>query len=113
MTYLAIANLAQDVEFNERVSACVNEQSQTYINDTRADIKALATDCLRNNQSIISTFIRMAASAPGMADSAADEDGAVIASRIQDEQILSAVQGDYPEIAMLYFDAEGNRIPIA
>ncbi|HEX4502182.1 MAG TPA: hypothetical protein VH187_13680 [Scandinavium sp.] len=113
MTYLAIANLAQDVEFNERVSACVNEQSETFVNDTRPDIVALAMDCLRSNNSIILTFIRMAASSPGMADSAADDDGTVISSRIQDEQILSAIQGYYPRIAALYFDAEGNRIPIA
>jgi hypothetical protein len=108
VTYLTQAMLGENVDFGRRCRSALIEQSQRYLDDGRAQIIALAAALLRAEPGPTSTFLALIAAAPGMADTAGTDDG-LDAALIGDEAILAAVQADYPVVAHLYFDDDGNR----
>lgn len=108
MSYVAIAALTVDQAFGGRVTAAATEQAETFTNDGRADIAAVAGDVLRGYGPVVNTFVRMGAAGPGMADAAdPDDTGRVDQSLIGDADLLSLVQAQFPTVASLYYDPEG------
>jgi hypothetical protein len=115
MSYQHQAALVQDGPFNARTSACLTEQAETYMADTRADIVALATSWLCGGIGptgpLLAVWMPIMAAEPGMADQAANPDGTVDSSRISDQAILSAVQANWPRVAGLLYTPEGAPKP--
>lgn len=108
MTYRGIADLANDGFFIQRLDACLTQESNVFRNDGRGDISALAYAILRNEGTIMRTFIDMAAAAPGFADKAEQPSGQVDSSQITDGDILSCVQAAFPAVAAIYFNSDGT-----
>jgi hypothetical protein len=94
MTYANQATLAADLEFYGRVTACTQEQANTFKDDGRPDIAALAENVLADS-GLTSWFIWLVATQPGFGDTA---DG----TAITDGQILSAVQAVWPTVAAVH-----------
>ena len=67
MSYLAVDQLSNDTAFAGRNRACCMEQAETFKDDTRADIVAVADAILRDEGGLYLTFTRMAAAGPGSA----------------------------------------------
>jgi hypothetical protein len=113
MSYQVQAQLTVDGDFTGRTSACITQQSQIFVNDTRGDIKALATDWLRQMSStpLIGVWMPIMAAEPGLADAADNNDGTIDSSKITDQQILTSVQARFPEIAGFIYDQDGNPRP--
>jgi hypothetical protein len=111
LAYLTQSLLASDTDFNRRVGASCTEQAESFRNDARPDFVALANSVLRGEAEGTATFVRMTASAPGIADKAATDDPAVVdSSKVLDEDILSAVQGNWQVVAGLFYDSTGAPI---
>ena len=110
MSYAAEFALATDPPYQNRVRACTTQQAGVFKDDARGDIAALARGLLRNEGGPLLTFFNLTASAPGFADTADDGEGGIDSSAIPDADILSAVQAQWPTVAALYYDAEGNPI---
>lgn len=112
MSYLAIDNLTTDIWFQARVRACATQQAATFRDDARAHFVALASDVIRGNGAPILVFLRIAAGAPGHADKATDAEGKVDQSLVTDADILAVVQPNWEAVALLFFDASGNRLEL-
>ena len=112
MSYLAIDQLINDATFAGRNRAAALQQSETFKDDGRPDIAALAGDVLRDNGLATTAFTRFAAAGPGIGDKADNGDGTIDQARITDADLLSLTQANFPSVAALYFDPDGNRIPI-
>jgi hypothetical protein len=110
MTYLSVSLLEIDPDFQNRTRSAQTEQADIFKDDARPQFTALASAVLRNDGPISASFLRMLVAAPGFADAADDGHGGVDSSLIEDAQILSAVQADWPTMAGLFFDADGNRL---
>jgi hypothetical protein len=111
MTYQAVSDLTSDPGFTARVRACVVEQSLTFQNDQRADVKALALDILRGGKAgPMLSFNQMTAAAPGVADTATGPNGEIDQSLIPDGDFLSAIQGMYLGVAALHYTADGTPV---
>lgn len=116
MSYHVQHTLANQSDFNPRVTACCTEQSESFINDGRPQFVSLAKALLRGDGPMQYTFVRVCAAAPGMADKAdtgeVNDIGQPILdhTQISDEDILAAVQADFPTVAALYFDDTGAPI---
>lgn len=107
MSYSAIDTLTNDVLFAGRIRACCVEQAEVFKDAADAGFKALAEAVLRGDGEKTSAFTRFTSAAPGLADQAGDP---VDQTKISDQAILSTVQGSWPTVANLYFDAEGTPI---
>ena len=108
MSYLAIDQLTNDVIFAGRNRAAAVEQSETFKDDGRADIAAVAVDVLRDVGQVIATFTRLAAAGPGIGDKADNGDGTIDQAKVTDADLLSLTQGNYPTVAALYYDPDGT-----
>lgn len=104
MSYSAIDQLFNDVLFAGRVRACCVEQAETFKDAARADFVALANDVLRGGGSTTTTFTRITAAAPGIADQAGDP---IDQTKVVDAVILSTVQANWPVVAALFYDESG------
>jgi hypothetical protein len=109
MSYRSQDQLTGDVGFQGRVRACSVQQAGIFVNDARPDYVALAHDVLRGGRG--PDFTRVAAAGPGVAESVDIGNGIIDSSLVTDEALLSLVQGNWPVVAALYYDAEGNRLP--
>ena len=111
MTLQAQWTLTYDNDFVSRGRACMTNQATVYVNDLRPPFVSLSNSFLKldaiGNQAI-NTFMSLLGAAPGFADEADNGDGTVDSSKIQDGEILSAVQAGWAEVANLYFDEDGN-----
>ena len=107
MSFSAIDQLTNDVLFNGRVRACTVQQSETFQNSQLPQIVAAAKASLRGQADPALTLARMAAAGPGMADDAGDP---VDQTKISDADILASVQANFPTVAALYYDEDGNPI---
>lgn len=107
MTFSAIDQLTNDALFNGRVRACTVQQAETFQNDGRPQMVSAANAALRGEADPYLTLARMAAAGPGMADAAGDP---VDQTQIADEDILASVQANFPTVAALFYDDEGNPI---
>lgn len=108
MSFSSIDQLTQDALFNGRVRACTVQQSENYQNDARPQMVAAAKQALRGGADPALTLTRMAAAGPGMADTAGDPPDQ---TKIPDTDILASVQANFPTVAALFYDDEGNPIP--
>jgi hypothetical protein len=111
MSYLSIDLLTFDNGFNRRVRSCCVEQAQTFASDTRLDIAALGNEELRGGGPTTLAFVRIMAAFPGIAERITLPDGTVDQSLIDDADILAQVQANWPTVAALYWDPDGNRLP--
>ena len=111
MSYLSQWQLAYDDGFVSRCRAAITNQSVIFKDDGRADIAALADSILTvADAQEINTFLSMLGAAPGFADAADNGDGTVDSSQITDEEILAAVQAEYPTVAALFHtQTEGEQ----
>ena len=80
------------------------------MNDQRLDMAACAGAVLRDDPGPGSTLLRLAASAPGIADEANNGDGTIDQSKVTDGELLSITQANFPTVAHLYFDSEGAPV---
>lgn len=99
MSFESIDQLTQDPLFAGRVRACAVQQAETFKDDARPDFVALADDQLTGGTTYLA-FVRIVAAFPGLAEQ----------PEITDGDILSQVQANWPTVAGLYFDAEGNPL---
>lgn len=102
MSYDAISRLTYDLTFTARVDACLGEQAMSFKDDGRPSFVSVAEDILKDGGQTVNCFHRMIAGSPGFADTA--EAGEEFdSSPISDDDILSAVQAHWPDVATLYF----------
>lgn len=110
MSYLAVDQLTNDVTFAGRSRAAVVEQAETFKDDQRPDFVALSNDVLRGDGEIYNTFTRMAAAGPGIAAKADTGNDTIDQALVTDEDLLSLTQGNYPTVAALYYDEQGEPL---
>jgi hypothetical protein len=112
MGYQSVAALESDHDFRHRVRACVLEQSLTFKDAGAADQSTTAKQCLKDNPEILSTFLRVAICAPGLADKAqgTNPDGSVDSTQITDGDILAVIQGQFLVVASMFFDSTGAPV---
>ena len=110
MSYETQNQLKQDIQFIGRCQAVAIEQSAIFKNDQRADFVALAEAIQRGDIALLDTFVRLDAAGPGVADKVDQGDGTIDQSQVTDEDLLSLTQANWPDIADLYFNPEGDRI---
>jgi hypothetical protein len=109
MSYESQWRLTFDDGFVSRSRAAMTNQSAIYKDDERGDIAALAEDLLTGaTPQIPLTFVSVLAAAPGFADTADNGDGTVDSSRITDEDLLAALQAQWPAVAALFFAGDGT-----
>jgi hypothetical protein len=109
LAYLTQSLLATDTDFVRRVTACCTEQAENYRNDARPDFVSLANSVLRGEAEGTYTFVRLTASAPGIADKATTPDG-IDSSQVTDEDLLATVQANWQVVAGLYYATDGTPI---
>jgi hypothetical protein len=104
MSYQSQWRLQNDDAFVSRSRAALTNQAVVYKDDARADISSLATSILKGSdpQETL-TFISTLAAAPGFADKVDNADGTIDSSKIEDTEILSAVQAEWPMVAALFY----------
>jgi hypothetical protein len=112
VSYDTQSRLQNDPGFTNRCSACITQQSQVFVNDTRLDIQALAVAWLSGGWvggvGLLNVWMPILAAEPGFADSVQNEDDTITSARIDDAQILSSVQAQYPGVAKLLFNEDGT-----
>lgn len=92
MSYANQSSLTRDPVFRGRVTACVTEQAQIFINDGRPEFVALAEAAIVNPEFHGAAFTPLVCGQPGIGDNA-DQ------SAVDDAKILSAVQSIWPTYA--------------
>ena len=97
MTYLDQANLATDVAFGNRLSACLTEQATS-----KSD--SLAADTLRLPYQAVGRFMPFVAVAPGFGDAYATGGQ----EAITDGMMLAEVQAQWDSVAALYPEEEAT-----
>jgi hypothetical protein len=110
MSYSSVHLLNQEPTYAGRVRACVTEQAALLTGDADPAIAACANAGLRGDPVIMDTFVRTTSSAPGLGDKADVGDGTIDHTLIVDDDILTAIQTNFPKVAVLFFNAEGVRI---
>jgi hypothetical protein len=112
VSYQSQWQLAADVGFVGRSRACIVQQSELYgLPSSNAQVRALAGSLLvdDNPQEWI-TFLNVMAAGPGLADKVDQGDGTIDSTLIDDEEILSSVQNEFPGVAALFYDAAGEPL---
>jgi hypothetical protein len=108
MSYEQIDRLTNNITFQGRVRACCTQEAESFRSDGRPDIAALATEVLRTGGPVFN-FVRIIAASPGAAPVPAKGDE-LDQSVVTDALILGQVQAQWPVVASLFWDDEGNRI---
>lgn len=111
MSYQAQAQLADDIWFQARSRSAAVEQAEHFKDDQRPGFVALSNALLRGDGETTLAFTRLNAAGPGIADKVDLGDGTIDQARVTDPDLLSLTQANFPVIAELFFDADGNRIP--
>ena len=109
MSYQAIALLMADQNFAGRSQSAATEQAETFKDDGRADIAALAGDVLRGASEVLLTFVRLNAAGPGIGNKVESGDG-IDQSLVTDADLLALTQTNFPTIAALYYLETGEPI---
>jgi hypothetical protein len=137
-TYQQIDQLTNNFVFQGRVRSCCTQEALTFQSDERPPISELANEVLRSGGPVMN-FVRVIAAFPGLSptlprqprdgDNGGDEpapeepapeepepegeDGGggsgLDQSTIPDEAILAQVQHQWPTVAALFWDEDGNR----
>jgi hypothetical protein len=109
MSYQTQWLLTYDNAFVSRCRASLTQRAVIYKDDERPDFVALADSLLKqSNQAEFVTFQSMLANAPGFAAKVDNGDGTIDSTKIEDPEIQSAVDADFPVVAGLYYDSEGT-----
>ena len=108
MSYLSQSQLETDAAFGDRCRAAITNQALIFKDDERGDIAALAEAMLRGEAPGTGTFVRTLAASPGFAATADNGDGTVNSSLISDDDILAAVQAEWPTVAALFYANDGG-----
>jgi hypothetical protein len=96
--------LTYDDAFVSRSRAAITQRSMIYKDDQRPEFVALAESLLKQaNGAEYLTFQSMLANAPGFAEKVDNGDGTIDSSKIEDAEIQSAVDADWPTVAALYY----------
>jgi hypothetical protein len=111
VSYQSQTQLSDDPQFQARVRGCSISQATVFKDDARPDFVALSEAIMRQENCQLSFFWLTAAS-PGFAENADDGEGGIDSSAISDADILASVQGNWPTVAALYFDAEGSPLAV-
>jgi hypothetical protein len=112
VSYFAQWLLTWDTDFAGRGRACLTQQADVFKDDARADLAALAESILRQESGPLMAFQVLLAATPGFADTVIDGNNVVNSGRIADDDILAAVQAQWPTVARLYYDPDGTPIAI-
>jgi hypothetical protein len=110
VSYQAQFQLTGDSDFNGRSQAAATQQAEVFKDDQRPNFVAVSQDVLRGNLEVLSTFVRMGAAGPGIADKADNGDGTIDQSLVSDADLLSLTQANWPTVAALYFAADGSPL---
>jgi hypothetical protein len=110
MSYSSIHLLNQEPVYAGRVRACVTEQAASLTGDANLATAACANAGLRGDPVIMDTFVRTTSSAPGLGDKVDVGDGTIDSTLIVDDDILAAIQANFPRVAALFFNDEGVRV---
>lgn len=79
-----------DADFRGRIMACIAEQAQVFINDTRAEFYMVARDAIASIETTTDQFALLVTTRPGMTVNSTDGD------------ILTAVQYVWPIVGARY-----------
>jgi hypothetical protein len=110
MSYQSQAALEADYWFQQRNRAVVIQQADVYKDDQRPDWQALAAAIMRDEAGPWSTFVRLAAAGPGIADKVDTGGGAIDSALVTDDDLLALTQANWPTIAALYYTADGTPV---
>jgi len=96
VSYHAQFQLANNSDFNGRCQSATTQQATSQFTDHIADrVK-------RGDVEILSTFVRLNAAGPGIADKADNGDGTIDQTKVSDADLLSLTQANWPVVAALY-----------
>ena len=98
MSYQNMAALSFDSAFRDRTIACAKEQALIFKDDGRPDMAALA-DSIIESPSNAQGLVELVCVAPGFGD-------VTDPATIEDGEILSAVQAQWPTYAAVMFPAD-------
>jgi hypothetical protein len=93
MSYQSQGDLATNTVFQDRVTMCVAEQAQIFVDDDRPEYKQLANQAIGALTATATQFIPLVATGPGMTVDSTDGD------------ILAAVQNLWPTVGARYIPA--------
>jgi hypothetical protein len=111
MSYLSQAQLSDDDVFRRRSRAAAQQQADIYLNDARPNFIALSQAVLRDEAGPVSSFTRLNAAGPDIAEKVDNGDGTIDQAKVTDEDLLSLTQANWPVVAGLYYDASGAPLP--
>lgn len=106
MSYLSQWRLQYDDGFVSRCRASLTQRADIYKDDERPEFVALAESLLleANPQESL-TFVSLLANAPGFAEKVDNGDGTVDSTQIEDGEIQSAVDFQWPVVSALFYPA--------
>lgn len=101
MAYQDQYDLTQDKSFQERVTMCIAEQAEIYVNDGRPEFYQLANQALAALEPTAVQFVPLVANRPAMSTSSTDGD------------IMAAVQYLWPIVGKRYVPVVSEPTPPA
>jgi hypothetical protein len=106
MSYQSQWTLTYDDAFVGRCRASLVQRADIYKDDERPEFVALAESLLKeDNPQETLTFVSLLANAPGFAAKVDNGDGTVDSSQIEDAEIQSAVDFQWPVVSALFYPA--------
>jgi hypothetical protein len=111
MSYETQAELEADIDFQKRNRSVCIQQAQYFrtLPDQGPDSLALCDAILRDEPGPTSTFCRLAAGGPGIADKVEVSNG-IDQSKVLDADLLALTQSNWPTVTSLYFAEDGTPL---
>ena len=110
MSYLAQDQLMNDNTFSGRSRAAALQQAEIFKDDQRPSLVSTANAVMRDEGAVVSTFTRLNAAGPGIADKVDNGDGTIDQAKVTDADLLSLTQANWPTVAELYFAEDGTPL---
>jgi hypothetical protein len=110
MSYQSQDQLMNDSAFNGRSRAAALQQAEIFADDQRQNFVSTAQAVMRDEGLVVSTFTRLNAAGPGIADKVDNGDGTIDQTKVTDADLLSLTQANWQTVAGLYFNADGTPI---
>jgi len=95
VSYHTQFQLTNDSDFNGRCQSAAVQQAATFADHVADAVR-------RGDTEILSTFVRLNAAGPGIADKVDLGDGIIDQSLVTDPDLLSLTQANWPTVAALY-----------
>jgi hypothetical protein len=102
------SQLAQDADFEARVSATVLQQADALSHDARPAVVALAKKIL-GEEPAVWNLTCLAAAGPG-SEGVDNGDGTIDQAKMSDSDILASVLANWSVVAGLYYNADGTPL---